>query len=380
MPARKHNFTLLELKAGVMVIASAVVLAVFIAAIAGALPKPRGNTYVVYFNDTLGLNVGADVRFGGVKVGRVTRIEADQERADSTALEAKQRIDEERKLASETATTPGPGQVGAAGTAAATAPGPMLRGRIIRVTASIFPDALAPVNAESRAYIGQTTLTAEKHLEITTGLPSTGLLADGSEIETGIGGGIFDQAGAIAANLESGIKSVQALIGVEQAMMENADGKLDTTLVTLLRSVDNAVVESKDLVGDVRTIMSSQRSNIGSVIDEVLAIEQSAQLLLAELNGMISESRPQLQNALQQAPLVIQRIDALAENLETVVGSLQGLVDTSQDTLVDNRPAVEETIIELRETVSNLKNFSRGLAEQPESVLWGKSNRPRRGE
>ncbi|GMU92347.1 MAG: hypothetical protein AMXMBFR4_14050 [Candidatus Hydrogenedentota bacterium] len=380
MPARKHNFTLLELKAGAMVIASGVVLVVFIAAIAGALPQPQGSTYVVYFNDTLGLNVGADVRFGGVKVGRVTRIEADRERSDSKTLELKRKMDEERAKASEAAKTPEPAQTDEGKSGAAAAPGPMLRGRIIRVTAAIFPDAQAPVNSESRAYIGQTTLTAEKHLEITTGLPSTGLLADGSEIEVGIGGGIFDQAGAIAASLESGIKSVQALIGVEQAMMENADGKLDTTLVTLLRSVDKAVVESKDLVGDVRAIMSSQRGNIGSVIDEVLAIEANAQLLLSELNGMISESRPQLQNALQQAPLLIQRVDALVENLETAVGSLQTLVEASQDTLVDNRPAVEETILELRETVTNLKNFSRGLAEQPESVLWGKSNKPRRNE
>ncbi len=353
MPAKKHNFTVTEIKAGIMVLASIGVFAGFAIAIAGMWPEPESTVYVCYFRDTLGLNKGADVRFGGVKIGRVRSVTH-----DTSHVESAPEVPSEPPKSDEADT--------------------MVQAAIIRVEAAVNPGV--PINEESFAYIGQTTLTADKHLEITTGLPQTRRLAANEEIPVGLGGGLFDQAGDIAKSVESGIESVKALLGVEQAVLDSKTGKLDTTIVTLLRGVDQAVNESKGLVGDARNIMGQYRGDIGTVINEVIKIERNADSLVAELNGLVSENRTDIQNAVQQLPTLLGRVDALADDLETIASGLQTTLESTQQTIEGNRPAIEETILDLRDTVGNLKNFSRSLAEQPESVLWGKSQKERKSE
>src|SRR5690606_13993769 len=102
---------------GVLVLAGIAVFLVFLAVIQGYRPPAEEHVFICRFNDTLGLNKGADVRFGGLKVGYVGIIEA-----DPTAPEK------------------------------------------IRVEAVVPPELR--VNEKSIAYVSQTTLTAEKHLEI----------------------------------------------------------------------------------------------------------------------------------------------------------------------------------------------------------------------
>ena len=368
MPAKKHNFTITEIKAGIMVIVSAAVFAVFAAAVIGYWPQKAETVYVCYFKDTLGLNVGADVRFGGVKVGRIRAIYPDASHVPA---------------ASPSADAPAP-DAPAADTSAkpSGAPAPessgLVQAPIIRVEAAVGPGL--PVNEKSVVYIGQTTLTAEKHLEITTGLPQTRRLASGEEIPVGVSGGLFDQAGEIVASIESGIESVKALLGVDQAMLESTDGKLDTTLVTMLRGVDQTIRESKGLVGDARNIMGQYRGDIGTVINEIVKIETSANSLVTELNGLVSENRSDIQSAVQQVPTLLSRVDGLADDLELIAKGLQRTLDTTENTIETNRPAIEETILDLRDTVGHLKTFSKNLAEQPESVLWGKSTKERKGQ
>lgn len=353
MPAKKHNFTVTEIKAGIMVIASGLVFFAFAAAVVGYWPQPRLAVYTCYFKDTLGLNVGADVRFGGVKVGRVVAIGPD------------------------TSKSPPPAEGESSGPDPAEA-GRLVQAPVIRVEASVDPEL--QINEKCVAFIGQTTLTAEKHLEITTGLPQAARLAAGSEIPVGIGGGLFDQAGEIAASVESGIESVKALLGVEQAMLESPDGKLDTTLITMLRGVQQAVQEGKGLVGDARNIMGQYRGDIGTVINEIIKIENSANALVTELNGLVADNRADIQLTIQQVPALMSRVDGLADDLETIAAGLQRTLETTEDTINTNRPAIEDTILDLRDTVGNLKSFSKNLAEQPESVLWGKSTKERKGQ
>jgi len=121
MPAKQHDFTATEIKAGIMVLASLIILVGFLVAIRGCRPQDEtAKTFYAVFTDISGLNRGADVRFGGVQVGKVTAIEPDPD--DRTH---------------------------------------------IRVTAVI--EGYVPVNHGSIATIEQVTMTTEKHLEISTG-------------------------------------------------------------------------------------------------------------------------------------------------------------------------------------------------------------------
>jgi phospholipid/cholesterol/gamma-HCH transport system substrate-binding protein len=77
MPAKQHDFTATEIKAGVFVLMSLVILVGFVISIRGCAPSDESaKTFYAVFKDISGLNRGADVRFGGVRVGKVTAIQA----------------------------------------------------------------------------------------------------------------------------------------------------------------------------------------------------------------------------------------------------------------------------------------------------------------
>ena len=141
MPAKQHDFTATEIKAGILVLVSLIVLVGFLAAVRGCRPKDDSERlYYAVFSDISGLNRGADVRFGGVLVGRVTAIEPDPDDRAS-----------------------------------------------IRVRARVVGHV--PVNQGSVATIEQITLTAEKHLEISTGAADEPLHKNGDTLNSSAGGG-----------------------------------------------------------------------------------------------------------------------------------------------------------------------------------------------
>ena len=77
MADAKHNFSGTEIKAGLMVIVSVVLAVGFVLVTLGFRPPEEGKVFYAKWENTGGLNEGADVRFGGVKVGRVVEIVPD---------------------------------------------------------------------------------------------------------------------------------------------------------------------------------------------------------------------------------------------------------------------------------------------------------------
>ena len=337
MAAKKHDFTVAELKAGVMVLVSAAVLLVFVAVVQGYRPPVAEHIYVCHFRDTLGLNRGADVRFGGLKVGRVRSIESDPERLD-----------------------------------------------MIRVEASVPPEL--HVNEESIAYISQTTLTAEKHLEITTGKEGAALLPDGAALSVREGG-LLDQAGQLAGSVQEVIKDVQALLGVDEALEKSESGELDSTVATIFDGVDEAVEEGTGLVTDARDAVSQYRDDIGEILKRVKDVSETTNNLIKDLNATVSESKDDVQAALEKVPPILDRVALVSEDLDDIVASLQKTLDNASTlsgeasgTLTDNRPVLEDTLIDLRETVRHLRDFARTIAEEPNTVIRGNGPQGRKAE
>lgn len=335
MPARKHDFTTTEIKAGILVLASLGLFVAFLAIVSGYRPKQNVQVFTCYFKDTLGLNRGADVRFGGVKVGRVRTIEPDRERIS-----------------------------------------------YIRVEAVVPPDL--PVNADSVAYVSQTTLTAEKHLEIATGEPDAARLASGAEIPVREGD-LFNQAGQVAGSIKDVLDDVQALLGVEEAKDNSAEGEVTSTVASLFEGLDKAVEEGTGLVQETRGIVDSNRENIDAAIQRVQQIEDSANELVTQLNGLVSENRESLKASLEKVPKIVERVADLAEDLDEISAGLQATLDestrlgaTANDALEDYRPIIEDTVVDLRQTVRHLRDFSETIAEEPQAVIRGTTPRGRK--
>ncbi|MGC9054671.1 MAG: MlaD family protein, partial [Candidatus Hydrogenedens sp.] len=79
MNSKASEFTKKEIIAGFFILISIVVLVSFILLVRGYRPNAGTKIYYAKFKNTLGLDRGADVRFGGLKIGKVTDIYPDRE-------------------------------------------------------------------------------------------------------------------------------------------------------------------------------------------------------------------------------------------------------------------------------------------------------------
>ncbi|HOZ46630.1 MAG TPA: MlaD family protein [Candidatus Hydrogenedentes bacterium] len=342
MPAKKHNFTVVEIKAGAMVIASVAVLILFFAVISGLRPPDDSLTFYASFTNTGGLNRGADVRFGGAKVGRVLDITLDD-------------IDQSRIL---------------------------VQFSVQRGT---------PVNEGSMASIGQTTLTAEKHLEISTGEKGGASLADGAEIPAQQGG-LFEYAASLAGSVQEVLADVAALMGVDEAVEKEARGEGEAvTIADLFANVDRAVDEGTGLVQETRGVIGDSSEDISRILDKVQEIEDSAKGLVNDIQGVLAENRENIRATVGGVRTTIEGAGVIVDDVKKVSARLEGLTDTiqaildnaqllsadAQGLIEENRPTMEDLLLDLRETLRSLRELSQTLAEQPQAIIRGKAVRGR---
>ncbi len=354
MPAPQQNFTVTEIKAGLLVLVSGVVFTLFVLAIMGYRPASNGSVYHAQFSDTGGLRLGADVRFGGLKVGRVTAL------------------------------TPSPDDQS-----------------LIRATVLVTEET--PVNEDSRAYITQTTLTAEKHLEISTGSKQAARLESGSVLRQGTGG-MFGEIEAVAGGVTQLLEDVGVLLGVHDAEgnvtmtdeeqqtiaelfaelggiaadlkllmgVEDSEGNLvmseveRKTVADLFVGLDDALQGGTALVEDVRGTLDENRESIKEAVDGIVSIEEAALEVVEGVGVIVEDSREQIDGALSN-------VNDITEEVEQLVIQLRGLTTSIDDLMLTNEPVIEDILLDVREAMRNLESFSRTLADEPQAIIRGKS-------
>jgi phospholipid/cholesterol/gamma-HCH transport system substrate-binding protein len=337
MPAKQHDFTATEIKAGILVLVSFVILVGFLVAIRGCQPGgDTANTFFAVFTDISGLNRGADVRFGGVRVGKVTAIEPD--------------------------------------------PGDRAR---IRVTAVVEGDV--PVNEGSLATIEQVTLTTEKHLEISTGGADQPLHDSGDTLRSSAGGGLFDvpDLEGVTTRLETMLDGLNALIGVGETAAAAGDPEA-VDLAEVLESLKTTLDEGAGVARSAGAVIDENRAGIEEIVTRLAALEKTATELMEQLNGVIEENRTSIHDSFDNLAGLTgelnERVDELLTTLQTTLQYLQEVGGNSSDLINDQRPTIEEMLVNLQETTRNLKEFSRILADQPNALVRGKGKQGRENE
>ncbi len=332
MPAAQHDFTATEIKAGLLVLVSIMILVGFVAAIRGCRPHDdSAKQYCATFTDISGLNKGADVRFGGVRVGKVTAIEPDEED----------------------------------------------RSRIC-VTAEVEGDI--PVNEGSVASIEQVTMTAEKHLEITTGGADQPLHESGDTLRSSPSHGLLDlpDLEGVVARTETLLDGLNVLLGVDQT----GDGAADVVgLKDIFASLEVTLDESAQVAREVNAVIGENRAGLGEIVKRLSALEEAATELMTQLNDVVAENRGPLHesvgNLQQMTAEMSERVSELGASLQTTLLYLQEVGANSSDLLDDQRPTIEEILINLQDTTRNLREFSRILADQPDALIRGKEKQGR---
>ncbi|MCU0234124.1 MAG: MlaD family protein [Thermoanaerobaculales bacterium] len=332
MPATKTEFTATEIKAGLLVLASVAILVGFLAVIRGCRPPEQGLVrYQASFTDIIGLNLRADVRFGGVRIGRVVAI----------------------------------------------VPDPTDRTRIL-VTAEV--DGAIPVNRASVATIEQVSLTAEKHLEISTGEADAPLLASGERLLSHTGsGGLFelpDLAG-LTARLEVLLDSVIVLVGGTPPGVAEGESPDAVDLGELMVTLQETLRDGSEAARGLSSLIADNRGTVAEVVARLAALEAAAEELLTEINAAVAENRPPLNATLLNLERLTaatgSRAEELAASLAAAVNHLEATGGNLDDLVDEERPALQEIIRNLRDTTANLKRLSQTLAERPEALIRGRS-------
>jgi phospholipid/cholesterol/gamma-HCH transport system substrate-binding protein len=335
MPAKQHDFTATEIKAGILVLVSFIILAGFLVSIRGCRPKDdTAKTFYAVFTDISGLNRGADVRFGGVRAGKVTAIEPDP---DDRAQ--------------------------------------------IRVTALV--EGGVPVNHGSVATIEQVTMTTEKHLEISTGGADEPLHESGDLLASSGGGGLFDTPDleGVTTRLETMLDGINVLLGVSDGG-EGASDPQTVDLAEVLASLKTTLDEGAEVARGAGAVIDDNRAGIEQIVTRLAALEETANELMTGLNEVIAENRGSIHqsfgNLEELTGELNKRLDELVATLQTTLRYLQDFSGNSSDLMDDQRPNIEEMLLNLQETTRNLKEFSRILADQPNALIRGKGKQGRK--
>ncbi len=327
MAAKKDDFTATEIKAGMLVLVSIAILLAFVAGIRGCRP-PDASARIFYasFTDIGGLNNRADVRFGGVKVGQVIAIEPD---LDNRSM--------------------------------------------IRVTSEVAGNV--PVNSASVATIAQITLTAEKHLEISTGDATAELLRSGDALaaHTGTGGFVdIPDLDGMVARMEVLLDSVTLLVG--GSPVGGADRDI-VDFAEVAAALQATLDESGGTFREVNGVIAENRDGLNEVIERLATMEATASVLMNQINDVIAENRVPL----NETVVNLERLTAEAsEQLEELTASLavtlqyfQDMGGNASDLLDEQRPTLEGILLNLEETTRNFRRLSATLADQPSAVLRG---------
>lgn len=325
---RRYEFSPAEVQAGLLVLASAIILAFLLVLAASFRPEGDVVPYRVFFSTTGGLNVNADVRYGGIRVGRVAAIEPD----------------------------------------------PETQGRI-RITAMV--DASVPVNAASVASVEQTTLTAEKHLEISTGAAGAERLEPGDRITAGRASyELVDipDLSTVVARTETLLDDMITYLGVSRAA-PSADF---VSIVALTHSADRLMNNAADLAEEAEGLLEENRANIRYALELIPPIEEQfltvgelVEALGAENRAEIRSIVTNLDTTMTTMPALLTRLESLAEGLVEVTRNLETLTGAGAQLASERRVTLSELIADLRATARNVRQFSRTLANQPQSLLRG---------
>lgn len=352
MANNRSEFSSTEVRAGLLVLFSGAVLILFIGAVLKYRPQADTKSFYVFASETGGLGRSADVRFGGLIVGRVAEVDYDPE-------------DHSR-----------------------------VRMRVEVATST-------PVNTESSAFVGQTTLTSEKHLEITTGTGDAALLEENAEIPSTVGGLFGDLSGLTATaeqlladltilmgvtdgdgttifaadngrtiadlllTVESSLADLRVMLGVVDEDGNPIELEDRTSLSELMVGLDGAVAEGDELLGEVRGVLEDNRESLGELLDNASELSASAKKVVDDLGSLIVDNRENIDGTLEGARNALAELDGLVVEFEELAASLV-------DVLERNGPTLDDTLRDLSDTMRNLEEVTRTLADQPQSIIRGK--------
>lgn len=302
-----------KVRLGVFLVVAALILGVLVVVIAGRqIMQKRDVYYIAYENVSVnGLNVGGQVRYKGILIGRVDEITVDPD-------------------------------------------------DVSRIIVTISVQADTPIKADMKATLVPVGITGLKLIELEGGSNEADFLEPGDTIDPGVS--MFD---SITAKAEDIADKLEAALN---NLVELTDEDNQQRVENILQSIDDIIADNKQPVHDAingadSLVMILTRVSVkaDSVVSSLQMIARSPHIYntLANVDSMTT----QLVNA--RVDQTIKKIDSVVERTDFVIRNLNYILDNSANDIL-------ATIESLRETMESLNEFSRQLEEDPTVLLRGK--------
>jgi len=283
-----------------------------------------------YFKFAGGVQAGAPVRYGGMTVGRVTRVRVDP--SNSTRIEIQLAVDHD-----------------------------------------------TPVKTDSVAKISTLGPLTDNYIEITTGTENAPLAPPGSVLQSTEAFGLPQLGDAAQAMLPDIHKAIAKL-------NQNLDG-LTITIARandLLNDHNRAAISGSlgnlnHLVADARPKVAESLNNLNGLLNDtrpkVTASLTNTQEITKTLNAKLGPLLDQLQTTTARANETLSHVDAtLVENrpdIRAVVVNLRDTLAQLNQTLDQNSPNIDELLDNIRMATENLRALTETLRQAPASLIRG---------
>jgi phospholipid/cholesterol/gamma-HCH transport system substrate-binding protein len=283
-----------------------------------------------YFKFAGGVQSGAPVRYGGLTVGKVTRVRVDP-------------------------------------------------GNSTRIEIDVAVDRDAPVKTDSVAKISTLGPLTDNYIEIATGTQSAPLAPPGSELPSAEAFGLpqlGDAAQAMLPDIHNALQKVnQSLDGLQITIARANDLLNDRNRATIGSSLDNV----NHLVADARPKVTDSLNNLNGLLNDarpkVSTSLSNVQDLTRDLNARLGPLLDDVKTITARANDTLSHVDStLLENRPDIRATVVRLRDTMaqlNQTLDQNSANIDELLDNIRISTENLRSLTETLERAPASLIRG---------
>lgn len=299
-----------DIRVGLFVAAAAVLLVTAFSVLGGLKLWTSSRVYYVRFDESVaGLDKGSPVRLRGVRVGTVEDLQIP--------------LDD-----------------------------------ITKVEVTIGVDRGAPVKTDTEATIASVGITGLRYIELTSGTIAAPDLPPGSTI-------IAKESllSAVTGTAETAILKAEILMDNLLAITSDENKEL---IHHVLRDLSSTISENTDdvtvTVAEIRELATSLSATMEELQAALEENREEVRSTIANLNAITSDVRPFFEYLSDEESI---------EHLDTMLSDGSELVQRLNTLVGDNQYALDQTLLDLRESSRNLNEFTRSIRAKPSLLLRG---------
>ena len=386
-----------KVRLGVFVVTSTVLLlAMAIVLIGGRLTRQEDSYYALFEETVSGLEIGAPVKFQGVRIGSVTTIEIDRE--DVTKIRVN--ISLKRGTPVKTDAVVVLNSMGITGLKFVELTGGTNEAELLEPGSEITSDSSLLDRLSGKADV----ITEKIELLINNAIAVTGpeqqeqvrkVLADVQSV--------MEQANALVTRNEARVDQAIEDITVAAHNLREASGTTNELIQQAGGQVTNMLSDVERLILDFEQVVADQNHNLSTLLNDadttILAVQEliispPIQRLPKKAEEAVIAALTLVQNAdsgiggllgnLQKTAarvhglLTDQRVEGALDSFSSLAAKLEGLVDTIDLTTRQAREDIFKTLSNLKDVVRNLNDFTQMLLENPSILLRGSQLKERK--